>query len=71
MPRLNLTDVLSDPEVKLQMDPWEWENRCGACDNFCDPIEGYSQFAIKKCPREGQVSRDTNWRDFNCPDFMD
>jgi hypothetical protein len=71
MPRLNLNEVLNDPEVKLYTDRWEWEHRCGACDNFCDPIKGYSQFATKKCPKEGKVNADTDWTAFNCPDFYD
>jgi hypothetical protein len=71
MPRLDINEVLEDPDVKLEMDPWEWENRCGACDNFCDPIHGYSKFAICKCPREGKVTAYTDWTKFHCKKFHD
>jgi len=71
MPRLDINEVLEDPDVKLEMDPFEWENRCGACDNFYDPIRGYSQFAICKCPREGKVTADTDWTKFHCKKFHD
>lgn len=69
MPKLNITEVENDPEVKLITDPNEWEYRCSSCDNFCDPYEGYSEWAVYKCPFEGKVLADTDYRKFNCKKY--
>lgn len=64
-----------DREVQqflLDNDPWEWENYCGACDNFPgDKFHEPSQFIFHECPRKGRVTVNTCWKNFNCPYFWD
>lgn len=71
MPKLNLTEVINDDDVKQILNPYEYEYRCAACDNFFDPVHGYSEYAIQKCPFEGKVTWYTDWRKIGCKCFMD
>lgn len=67
MPKLNLQEVLNDDDVIKAMNPKEWEFRCGTCDNFCDIFGRYSEFkTIEKCPFEGKVTWDTDYRKIGC-----
>jgi hypothetical protein len=71
MPKLNLINIIKEPEVEQLLDPFAFEKYCGNCDNFCDPIKGYSNQSFIKCPREGKVTYDTDWTLFNCKYFSD
>ena len=41
MPKLNLIEILKDPDVDRLLDPFGFEHYCGSCDNFYDPVNGY------------------------------
>lgn len=64
-----------DKEVQqalLDKDTWDWENYCGACDNFPgDEFHEPSRFVFHECPRNGKITVDTCWKHFNCPYFED
>lgn len=66
MPKLNITDVVSDPFVSMILNPKEFENRCGSCDNFYDPLRGYGPNCIRECPRKGKVDAITDCTTFKC-----
>lgn len=70
MPKLNLLEVLNEPEVRMVLDPFEFENYCGSCDNFCDPISGYKDTKIWDCPFEGKVDEFTDWNSICCGKYM-
>lgn len=59
-------------DVENALDPYEWENYCGACDNFPgDGLNEPSKFIFNECPRKGQITANTCWKNFNCPNFWD
>ena len=69
MPKLNLVELARNPEVDRILDPFAFEHYCGTCDNFYDPVNGYSEYMFKVCPREGKVDYDTDWTVFNCKNY--
>lgn len=71
MPKLNILEVLNDPENERVLDPFAFEKYCGACDNFYDPVTGYKQTMFHECPFKGKVNEDTDWTLLNCKYFLD
>ena len=59
-------------QALLDRDPWDWENYCGACDNFPgDEFHEPSPFIFHECPRKSKVTVDTYCKHFSCPYFWD
>lgn len=59
-------------ETLLDRNIYDWENYCGACDNFPgDEFHEPSSFIFHECPQKGKVTADTCWKNFNCPYFWD
>lgn len=59
-------------QALIDRDPFEFENYCGACDNFPgDEFHEPSPFKFHECPRKGKINADTCWKHFNCPYFFD
>ena len=61
MKRLNLTEIINDPEVDALLDPYAFEKYCGSC----------IWFDTEKCPHYGKVLPETLWELKNCNNFWD
>lgn len=59
MKSLNLQEVLALPEVDIQLNPWKFEEYCGACFNF----------DTDECPYRYEVDNFTEWKKIRCDNF--
>lgn len=59
---INTRDVQDN--INQKFDLFEWEQHCGACDNFADE---------ERCPFYNLVKNapDTYWKDIGCNNFWD
>ena len=61
MPKLNLIEIINNPEVDRVLDVRAFEKYCSACDRF----------ETDDCPHRGGVDLDTEWELINCKGFWD
>lgn len=59
--KININEVKNNPEVKMILEKWYFEDICGSCYNF----------NTNKCKKLGKVDNYTEWKYIGCKDFMD
>jgi hypothetical protein len=61
MPKLDLSEIENDPDVRMTLDKFAFEDYCGAC----------MFFNTEDCPKYLEVDDITEWRKINCDKFWD
>lgn len=67
MPRLNLIDIINNPDVDRILDPFAFEKYCSSCDNF--PYNN-NPHSLHECPYPNQITYDTEWELLGCAYYM-
>lgn len=67
--KLNLIDVINDPEVDMVLDPYAFEDYCGSCDKFPYNTKN-DERDIQQCPFKESVNEYTRWSRLGCTKYM-